>query len=424
MFRLKLLWRRLRGQLWFLPAVWSLAAIGVALLAALTSLFVDDDTFPDLKQDTLEGLLKIIASSMLTVSTFSLSIMVAAFSSTAQNGTPRATRLVMTDSGAQRAISAFISAFIFSMTGLTALGFHYYSSSGRFVMLMFTVVVLAYLILALLRWINTLSQLGRMSHTIQTVERAATEAMTNWRQSPSLGTQPGAPADPLGWAIYPSRTGYLQYVDFQTVENLAKELGAQVHVRVWPGTFVAPATLIAVLSGPRTADAEQARKLARAFEVGSERTEEQDPRYGLLILSQIAQRALSPGINDPGTAIIVASSLARVLIDGMAKRPGARAGDQAGNEGGKVDFPNVTILPLDEGELLHDVFEPIARDGAGTLEVGVAIQDMLALIASNTTGSLSAAAKIEAAHADEHGQQGLAIERQREVLESVVQRIA
>ena len=409
MFKLQLIWRRLYGKLWFRPTFWSMAAMVVALMAALANRWPLPAGMPNIGQPALEGLLTIIASSMLTVSTFSLSILVSAFASAASSATPRATRLVMADDSAQHAISAFIASFIFAMVALTALGLDYYGDTGRFVLLGFTIYVLGYLILALLRWIDTLSKLGRMSHTITTVENAALPPLRNWHLAPALGGREDAPPElPSGVRVQGERSGFLQYIDLAALQQQAGEQEALLHVRVRPGDYVAPSSVLAVLVGPHAPDAKALQAMAQAFVVSRDRTEEQDPRFGLVILSEIAQRALSPAVNDPGTAVLVVGVLTRLLIDGTH--------DLADEPKPDVRFDRVTVVPVDPDALLRDVFEPIARDGAHMLEVGLALQRALALMAANIQGPLSAAARDEAERAMDHAQQGLRLERERETL--------
>jgi uncharacterized membrane protein len=409
MFKLHLIWRRLDGKLWFRPTFWSVAAVAVALMAALANRWPLPAGLPNIGQSALEGLLTIIASSMLTVSTFSLSILVSAFASASSSATPRATRLVMADDNAQHAISAFIASFIFAMVALTALGLDYYGDTGRFVLLVFTIYVLGYLILALLRWIDTLSKLGRMSHTITTVENAALPPLRNWHLAPALGGREDAPPEmPSGVRVHGARSGFLQYIDLAALQQLATDHEALLHVRVRPGDFVAPSSVLAVLVGPDAPDAKALQAMAQAFVVSRDRTEEQDPRFGLVILSEIAQRALSPAVNDPGTAVLVVGVLTRLLIDGTH--------DLVDEIKPDVRYDRVTVVPVDPDALLRDVFEPIARDGAHMLEVGLAVQRALALMATNTKEPLSAAARIEAERAMEHAQHGLRLERERESL--------
>jgi uncharacterized membrane protein len=411
MFKLQLIWRRLYGKLWFRPSFWSMAAMAVALMAVLANRWPLPAGMPNIGQPALEGLLTIIASSMLTVSTFSLSILVSAFASAASSATPRATRLVMADDSAQHAISAFIGSFIFAVVALTALGLGYYGDTGRFVLLGFTIYVLGYIILALLRWIDTLSKLGRISHTITTVENAALPPLRNWHLAPALGARSDAPAElPSGVRVHGDRSGFLQYIDVAALQQQATDHEALLHVRVRPGDFVAPSSVLAVLAGPNPPDAKALQAIAGAFVIGRDRTEEQDPRLGLVILSEIAQRALSAAVNDPGTAVLVVGVLTRLLIDGTH--------DHHDEERPEVRFDRVTVVPVDPDALLRDVFEPIVRDGAHMLEVGLAVQRALALMASNTQEPLSSAARQEAGRAMDHAQQGLRLERERETLAS------
>jgi uncharacterized membrane protein len=417
-FHYQLWWQRLREQLWFRPALWSLAAIGAALLAAVANEFVPAGMLPDIAHETLEGLLSIIAASMLTVSTFSLSILVSAYASASSTATPRATRLVMADNSAQSAIAAFVSAFIFSIIALAALGVRYYGAAGRFVLFVFTLCVLAYLILALLRWIGTLSKLGRMNHTIETVERVATQAMRDWCAAPGLGARviaDTAAAEVTGEPVHAAWTGYLQHIDVAGIEAAAESAGAAVHVCVRPGSFVSHATALARLQDlPPDPDAraELVDRVAQAFVLGRERTERQDPRFGLIMLSEIAQRALSPAVNDGGTAIAVLGAITRVLIEGTRPRSDGEPTAAAQPE----EARRVTIAPLAPADLVRDVLEPIARDGAASLEVGLRIQKLLATVAANTDGALSAAAAAQADRARDHALAGLALAREREWL--------
>jgi uncharacterized membrane protein len=83
-----------------------------------------------------------------------------------------------------------------------------------------------------------------------------------------------------------------------------------------PGTFCTPnrpvAWVIREASG-RVSD-EDAEAIAATFVIGGSRVFDQDPRFGLLVLSEIASLALSPAVNDPGTAIDVTNTLVRLFV--------------------------------------------------------------------------------------------------------------
>lgn len=80
------------NKLWVSAASWALLTVIFVLSLRLGARTLEVASLPDIKQETLESLLNVIASSMLAVTTFSLSIMVAAFAS-ASNGQPHEPRI-------------------------------------------------------------------------------------------------------------------------------------------------------------------------------------------------------------------------------------------------------------------------------------------------------------------------------------------
>jgi uncharacterized membrane protein len=149
MYRLLIWLKDAQNRLWVKPAIGSMVAVLVAALAALGNQLIPPGILPEIERETLDALLDVIASSMLVVATFSLSIMVSAFSSAAAGASPRATQLVASDESTQNAISSFISAFIYAIIANTALGLQLYGPEGRFILFVSTMLVLVFLIYTL-----------------------------------------------------------------------------------------------------------------------------------------------------------------------------------------------------------------------------------------------------------------------------------
>src|SRR5690606_39284926 len=97
---------------------------------------------------------------------------------------------------------------------------------------------------------------------------------------------------------------------------------------------------------------EEAAALQDCFTIGDTRTFEQDPELGLVVLAEIASRALSPAVNDPGTAIDVIGTATRLL---------AHWQDSDEEGAGHVPFHRVHVPPLLPAKLFDDAFRPIAR---------------------------------------------------------------
>jgi uncharacterized membrane protein len=194
----------------------------------------------------------------------------------------------------------------------------------------------------------------------------------------------------------------------QALQDLAEEREAWLHLRVRPGVLVHPGTVLLIAQHGTTVDDS---KLRSAFVLGDGRSYDQDPRFGLIVLCEVAQRALSSSVNDPGTAIAAMNTITRVLVDAKPQ-----ADEKADEQADLPDYDRLTMLLLHEADFIEQSFDPIARDGAGVLEVQVRMQKLLAIIAEHCPGALARAAHRQAATALQRGEHGLMLDDDRAVL--------
>ena len=151
--------------------------------------------------------------------------------------------------------------------------------------------------------------------------------------------------------------------------------------------------------------------------MGDARSFDQDPRFGLIVLGEIGQRALSAAVNDPGTAIDVMNRLVRVLIDAQRADDDDAAATSSAAEAPQHD--RVTLVPLDEAALVYDAFEPLSRDGAGLIEVGIRMQKLLGMLAMGSrSGAVARAARRQAETACEQALAALKHAPDREALKA------
>lgn len=115
--------------------------------------------------------------------------------------------------------------------------------------------------------------------------------------------------------------------------------------------------------------------------IGTLRNFAQDPHFGLLCLTETAERALSPGINDPGTAIDQVGRITRVLLSAERR------------EEGSLEYDRLYVPGLDTAALIMDTFDPIARDGADKIEVQIAIRRALAVLTGHSDPGIASAAR-------------------------------
>jgi uncharacterized membrane protein len=361
--RLRFLLSRLRERLWIKPLIACMLSVAGVLLAHLADGMAVDASLPEVSQDSVIQLLKVIAASMLGIATFAVASMVSAYASAGQMATARAFPLIVADDVSQNALSTFVGAFIFSIVGLSAAMNGYYGRAGRFTLFVLMTVVLTVVVLTFVHWVDRIARLGRIGAITGKVEKATAAALARRRRSPHLGgTAPhGAP---VGEPVYSKRIGYLQRIDVAQLQRIAEKRGGMIRVAVLPGAFVGPTQPLCWLGLARAPEGDaDIASCEKAFIVGVQRQFDDDPRFGLLALSEIACRALSPGINDPGTAIGVLGSFERLLTE-----------MHQADETDPAACDMVAVPPLALDDLFDDAFNAIARDGAGTVEVAMRLQ--------------------------------------------------
>ena len=306
--------RQIVREMWFLPAAFSLVAVLVVVIAYYSASLAWKEPPFEMPADAVSSLLSILAASMLSVAVFSLSTLVSALASATQNTTPRAVPLIVADRTAQTAISTFIGAFMFSIVGIIGLSAGIYSQSGRLLLFLVTLAVTILVVVALIRWIGQVSKIGRVGETIGRIEAAAAHAFEQVGPGTLLNcverTNP-EPAD--GHRIFAASIGYVQHVNPDSLQHAAEDASVHIVIGARPGTYVDPSRPLALVQGVCSEELED--RIRGAFVVGDRRTFDEDPRFGLIVLSEVASRALSPAINDPGTAIDVIGTLIRVIAD-------------------------------------------------------------------------------------------------------------
>lgn len=357
--------RLLTRRMWFRASLFCLFAVALALAGALVGHAVPYTVAASVGSKSVDAILNVLASSMLAVTTFSLTTMVSAYAGATSSITPRAVQLLIDDTTAQNALATFLGSFLFAIVGIIALSTDLYGESGRVFLFAGTILVIVVIAVTLLRWIGHIARFGRVQDTIDRVERAATAAAKAMAQRPRFGPRHRAAVPEGACTVRHPEIGRVNHVDVAALAEIAEEAGATVHLVALPGTLVDPARLLA-WSGAAL-DEKQVRRVRGAFTIAHTRAFDHDPRFGLVVLSEIASRALSPAVNDPGTAIAVIEAGTRVLAAMLRHEPDEACAPPVG-----VDVPAFAFP-----DLIEDLFRPIARDGAGVVEVGIRLQKAL-----------------------------------------------
>ena len=394
---LRLFALRLYRSIWFLPSAYAAASVLVLALAPVFGELMPRGAERLLTAEALETILSILASSMLAVAIFSLGTMVSSLEAAASAATPRARVLLTQDRTAQRAISTFIGAFIFSILGIIGLSTGIYDAPSAACIFIATILMIIIVIVMLISWIKRLSEIGGVGEVVKLVEKATKASLADLANDPLYGGVPCRKAPEESHAVPLKRPGYVQYINAESLTALAEKEAIDLYLVGRPGDYYAEESPILHSSKPLE---EEVLERARAcFVIGDERTFEADPRFGLLTLSEIASRALSPAVNDPGTAIHSLDATVRVF------RKLVQSTDQRDEKAARRS-ERLHVVPADSAAFIHDGFRAIARDGAAHREVCIHLQKSLAEVKSldpKTFGEVAEDMSREAMKRAEHG---------------------
>jgi len=397
--RRRVLWDDLAGALWVLPTLSVLVFLAAGALLSRVSISDDSPLAFQGSADDARNVLIVVSTTMITVTGLVFALTIVALQIASGQYSPRLLRNFMRDRGTQVVLSVFVGAFAYSTAGLWTVGVQRAGEqafvprlavSGSLALALASVGVLIYFIHHLARSIQIdaiMSQIQRETHEV--IDDVYPHTASD------LEPEERCPDPPAHAVVVSAATsGYLQaiqpapLVEAATGHDLVVRLIRRVGDHVVAGTPIAWAWH-RTLDQPSPTPALLEAAVADAVHVGFERTMVQDVLFGLRRLVDIANRALSPAINDPYTAIQAVHHLS-VLLCVLARR---RLGDWLCHD------PQETLrvaIPLpDFAEYLRRSTAQIRRFGAAEPAV---TRSLIQLLRDVGTSSASDERRAACAH--------------------------
>ena len=331
--RLRHLQEQLRGSLWFVPSLLSLGAVALASGMLWLDGTLAGKPLPNwlgfrAGPEAARALLTTLAGAMMGVVGVTFSITVVALTLASQQFGPRLLRNFLRDRGNQVVLGTFLATFIYSLLVLQVIerdmpeeAVPRISITGAMLLALSSLAVLIFFV-------------HHVAHSIQAdniIAGVARELAANIdRMYPErIGEEPeeDEPASLLpprfeeeAAAIHANESGYLQAADEDALVALAQGMDGILRVVPRPGDFVLEGAPV-LLAWPAERVDDAFRERARALLIfGTTRTTEQDVEFSIDQLVEVAVRALSPGINDPFTAMRSVDRLGAALCQAAGRR--------------------------------------------------------------------------------------------------------
>lgn len=305
----------MRSGFWFVP----LLMLVLATLLALVLLHVDTIVDPGMKAslawaysggpDGARSLLSTIAGSMITAASVTFSLASVALSIASQQYGSRVLRNFMRDRITQVLLGIFVSTFVYSV--LVVRTIRGSDVSGGFVPAISVTVSIGLSLASLVMLIFFIHHISASIQASRIVRVIASE-MANAIAKPDKreNEKPHEESGRRDWIgdldlnaspVAIAEDGYLQTIDHDSLVNVATQSNSVIEIVVKPGDYLVSGQEVARFRGDFSQ--EQLERVVESFLLGGERTPTQDIRYHFQQLTDVIIRALSPGINDPYTAI-------------------------------------------------------------------------------------------------------------------------
>lgn len=302
-----------RSSYWFVPGVMALLGILLGALmiwvdASLGTSWIEGlGWYQQVRSDGAREVLSTIAGSMVTVAGVVFSITIVALSYASSQYGPRVLTNFMSDRGNTVTLGTFIATFLYSLMVLRTIRggeqdfVPQYSVIVGMLLAVCSIGVLIYFIHHVLQSIHVnhlVEKIGR-----QLVEDARIRFPTLIGAAASEDRTPSPEMAGAVGVTTSDSTGYIQALDGDRLLGLAREADVLIRLRYRPGDFVMEGRGLADMAPCGNWSEKRGDELRACFTIGAKRTPEHDLMFLVSELVEIAARALSPGVNDPMTAV-------------------------------------------------------------------------------------------------------------------------
>jgi len=405
--RVKLLtsWDRLHSSYWFVPSLMTVAAVAFAIIVLCIDrsaefAWLEAWGFMYLNRpDGARALLSTVAGSMIGVAGTTFSITLAVLSLTSSQFGPRLLRNFMRDTGNQIVLGTFVATFTYCLLVLRTIHAADEDGGAAFVPHLAVTFSILFALLGLAVFIYFIHHTAESIQASSIVTRVGNELEAllkkhypEKRGPPTPSLEPALPPAEAAQTVCARRSGYLQTVDEEGLLGFAKAQGVTVQLLHPPGTFLVEGQPLARLWPPGKVSEEGDEALRQKITLGAHRTTVQDFDFLFDQLTEVALRALSPGVNDAVTATQCLDRLSQGFHT-LAWRelgPPYRT-DEAGT-------PRLLLPALDFGELVGNTLGPIRRFSGDNMLVSLHLLDTIGVLLSTTDEASLRRALLHEAH--------------------------
>lgn len=390
--RLSSLSEAVASRLWPIPAAALVVGVVLGVLLPELDRAVDEQLPPEVGAwvfsggvDAARAVLTTISGSLITATSLTFSLTVVALQLASSQASPRLLRMFASDPMVHWTLGVFLGTFAYALVVLRTVSDEGGTVAVPRISVTFAVLLTVVSMLVLTLFLGHLARILRVETMLRDVHSEATrtiELLAGDRYDG--GDEPAmAPAGRPEREVPASRSGFVTSIDRRSLLELAEQHDLVIREHLAVGSSVIDGAPLASWWTAEASSPVGTRAqvdavddgIRRAVSIDYERTPRQDLGYGVRQMADIAVKALSPGVNDPTTAVHALGHLAAVLAD-LAELPPEPATivDDAGND---------RLVPrrTDFAALVETALQQPRRYGAGDPDVAARLYRVIADVA-------------------------------------------
>ena len=353
--KMRATWSRfieMKSRPWFIPLAYATAALLFGFTVPRLVVAELPDWISTISVNAAIGIYSSVASGMIALTgiVFSLTFVMVQFSATAYS--PRLVLWISRDPVISHAVGVFTATFLYA---LAALAWVDRNGSGR-VPLVGMGVIAVLLVVSVIMFVSLIQRVSKLQVTRMLTFTGDQGRAVIEKLYPPLDTlaEPYSPdlltTPCIQTLVHHGHPRAIQRLDIAAFIRLATEAAGAIEMTISVGDVVLESTpMLRVMGGTGPIPEEALRS---AIELGAERTFDQDPKYAIRLLVDIAIRALSPAVNDPTTAVQALNEIEDLLLRlGRRRLEIGTYRDTAGNPKFLMRYPtweDFLRLALDE----------------------------------------------------------------------------
>jgi len=325
MINLKRVWFFMRGNFWFLPAIYGSAALAVAIVITNADTAIIKhwkELIPNTlltSADVAKDLYSALATAILTMTTISFSTIMVVLTTYSTQFSPRTLQDFMRSKPTHHVLGVYTFGFLFALINLLMVG-KQEQFIGPITMVVSAIFGLAFFIY----FIHMTSKQLQVNQLIKKIHTDGSRLIkVTYREKKYIETGTWDEEE-LKWIhqsdkynIYSKESGYVQNIEWKELFNWAEKEDAVIEVHAQAGKFLLKGEPLISLIYINETDKfdKKLTRLVHFMRVGAERSDVQDIEFTIEKLVEIALRAISPAINDPHTAINCINRLGSILVE-------------------------------------------------------------------------------------------------------------